>query len=83
MKEDSKEAIATIQKLGVHVTMITGDGEASAKYIGNMVGITDVIANCLPEDKATIIKGLKEKYKVVAMIGDGINDAPALALSDI
>lgn len=83
IKEDSQHAIDELKQMGVHITMITGDGKASAQYTASIVWITDVQANCLPEDKASAIKQLKEQYSVVAMIWDWVNDAPALAIADI
>lgn len=63
--------------------MITGDNEATGQTIGKQLGVDEIRANCLPEDKATILKDLQAKYKLVGMVGDGVNDAPALANADI
>jgi len=82
MKEDSPEAIRQLQNMGIHVVMLTGDNEITAKAIGAKAGVDEVIAGVLPEGKEAVIRKLKEKGKV-AMVGDGINDAPALTRADI
>ena len=82
IKEDSAEAIRQLQNMGLHVVMLTGDNEITARAIGTQVGVDEVIAGVLPEGKEQVIRQLKEKGKVV-MVGDGINDAPALTRADI
>ena len=82
IKEDSPEAIRQLQNMGIHVVMLTGDNEATARAIGAQAGVDEVIAGVLPEGKERVIRELKEHGKV-AMVGDGINDAPALTRADI
>ena len=82
IKEDSKQAIEELKNMGIHVVMLTGDNEKTAKAIGENAGVSEVMAGLMPQDKETVIKELKSKGKVI-MVGDGINDAPALTRADI
>ena len=82
MKDDSAEAIKEMKNLGIHVVMLTGDNEKTARAIGAQAGVDEVIADVLPDGKDAVIRALQENGKV-AMVGDGINDAPALTRADI
>lgn len=83
VKETAAEAISSLQSKNIEVIMLTGDNERTAQAIAKQVGIDHVIAEVLPEEKAQVIEKLKEEGKKVGMVGDGINDAPALAVADI
>ena len=84
IKTDSKAAIAEMQRLGIHVVMVTGDNERTAKHVAAQVGLDEVMAGVLPEGKVEAIRALQEKHgQHVAMVGDGINDAPALKQANV
>lgn len=81
IKEDSAQAVKELQNMGIHVVMLTGDHEKTARAIGKQAGVDEVIAGVLPDGKESVIRSL-QKYGKVAMVGDGINDAPALTRAD-
>jgi len=82
-KDSAAEAIKKFKDMGLEVAMLTGDNERTAEAIANQLGIDKVIANVLPWEKVNVIKGLQSQGKVVAMVGDGVNDAPALAQANV
>jgi P-type Cu+ transporter len=83
IKQNAKEAIDALKSKGNEVMMLTGDNERTAEFIGSRLGIDRVIAQVLPQQKEQVISNLRTEGKLVAMVGDGINDAPALARSDL
>ncbi len=83
LRESSKEAVRTLQQMHINIVLLTGDNKTTAESIAKKVGITTVVANVSPKDKAEYIKQLQEKNEIVAMVGDGINDAPALAQANV
>lgn len=83
IRKDTKKAIKTLRKHGVHTVMLTGDNETTATAIAAEAGIDEYIAECLPEEKVHHVKELRNKFGNVAMVGDGINDAPALASANV
>ncbi|PPD06797.1 MAG: hypothetical protein CTY28_12560 [Hyphomicrobium sp.] len=83
IKESTPAAIKALQRAGVHVVMLTGDNATTARAVAEKLGITDVEAEVLPEDKSRIVEKLRAQGRIVAMAGDGVNDAPALAAADV
>ncbi|HAB7379113.1 TPA_asm: cadmium-translocating P-type ATPase [Listeria monocytogenes] len=83
MRESSKEVISKLDVMGIETVMLTGDNQRTASAIGKLVGVSDIKADLLPEDKLNYIKELRGKHQSVAMVGDGVNDAPALAASSV
>ena len=83
VKPTSAEAVASLKALGLRPVLLTGDNEATARAVAAAVGIDEVIAEVLPADKADVVRRLQAEGRVVAMVGDGVNDAPALAQADL
>ena len=84
VREDAKNLVSSLKRLGVEkIVMLTGDNKRAAKAISNELGIDDYFAELLPEDKVNVLQELQEKYGIAAMVGDGVNDAPALASADL
>ncbi|AXI08389.1 heavy metal translocating P-type ATPase [Oceanobacillus zhaokaii] len=83
IRQTTKDAISKLQKHGIHTVMLTGDNELTAKAVAEEAGLDQYIANCLPQEKVDHVKNLRSKYKNIAMVGDGINDAPALASANV
>jgi len=83
VKQDSKQAISQLKHLGLKIVLLTGDNKMTAEAVAHSVGIDDVIANVMPDEKADTIKQLQQQGAIVGMVGDGINDAPALAIADV
>lgn len=83
LKPDSLVAVKALQNMGIKTIMLTGDQEKTARHIATELCLDDVVANCMPQDKSDRIKELQKKYGSVAMVGDGINDAPALVTADV
>jgi len=82
-RASARETVSSLRDMGLNVAMITGDNEKTARAVGDAVGISQIHADVLPGDKADKIKQLQAKGQIVAMVGDGINDAPALTMADI
>jgi Cu+-exporting ATPase len=83
VKPGAREAIATLRREGLRVVMVTGDNAVTARAVGRAVGIEEIVADVLPEQKVDVVRGYQAKGERTAMAGDGINDAPALAQADV
>ena len=83
IRPESKEAVTELHRLGIRVGMITGDSKTVADSVASRIGIDEVAAEILPADKASAVKRFQTRGKLVAMVGDGVNDAPALATADV
>lgn len=83
IKQTTPDALKELKKLGIHIVMLTGDNKTTAQAVANRLGIDEVVAEVLPEDKSRIVKKLRTEGRIVAMAGDGTNDAPALAAADV
>ncbi|HLR80855.1 MAG TPA: heavy metal translocating P-type ATPase [Bacillota bacterium] len=83
IRKDAKQTVQQLRDKGIHTVMLTGDNEITAQAVAEEVGIDEYIAECLPDEKVTHVKNLRKQYENVAMVGDGINDAPALASANV
>ena len=83
VKDDAREAVGRLHAMGLRTVMLTGDNQRTAEAVGRLVGVDEVIAGVLPDGKKAAVEALRERFGAVAMVGDGINDAPALATADI
>ena len=83
IKETTAEAIDLLRRSGLRIIVLTGDAEATARAVGQRLGLDDVVAGVLPDQKAAVVQKLQKEGRVVAMAGDGVNDAPALAQADV
>ena len=83
VREDSKSAIARLKSMGIRTALLTGDNRAAAEHIGGVVGVDEIVAEVLPTEKADVVKRYQDSGEVVMMVGDGINDAPALVQADV
>jgi Cd2+/Zn2+-exporting ATPase len=83
IRPEAEEVVARLKSMGVASSMVTGDNRASAEYVAKQVSIADIHAGLLPEDKVETVKALQKQYGKVAMVGDGVNDAPSLVTSDV
>ncbi|MGR9088293.1 MAG: heavy metal translocating P-type ATPase [Gammaproteobacteria bacterium] len=83
IKKDSARAVQQLQRLGIRLIMVTGDNEITARAVAKQAGIAEVRAQILPQDKAAVVKAMQQSGEIVGMVGDGINDAPALAQADV
>ena len=83
LKPGATEAVSELRRAGLRVLLVTGDSDAVARSVGDQVGVTEIVSEALPEEKAGIVAGLQAQGEIVAMVGDGVNDAPALAQADL
>ena len=83
VREDGKKAISYLKKLGIKVVMLTGDNDETAKVIANSVGISEVVSNVMPVEKDKVVESYQKQNEITVMVGDGINDSPALTRADV
>lgn len=83
LRTEAEDAVKTLKDMGMSVIMLTGDNESTAKTIAEQSGVDEFLAQLLPNDKVKAVKELKERYGKIAIVGDGVNDAPAMAVSDV